>query len=105
MAEAGNRETISTDILIVGAGPSGLAAAIRLKQRYPELSVTVVEKSAEIGGHILSGAVMDPVGLDALLPDWRLKGAPVGPDVTQDTFHYLTEKGDSRCRTSWCRRS
>ncbi|MCR6633430.1 MAG: electron transfer flavoprotein-ubiquinone oxidoreductase [Devosia sp.] len=94
MAEAGNRETISTDILIVGAGPSGLAAAIRLKQRHPELSVTVVEKSAEIGGHILSGAVMDPIGLDALLPDWRLKGAPVGPDVTHDTFHYLTAKGD-----------
>ena len=94
MAEAGNRETISTDVLVVGAGPSGLAAAIRLKQRHPELSVTVVEKSAEIGGHILSGAVMDPVGLDALLPDWRLKGAPVGPDVTSDTFHYLTAGGD-----------
>ena len=94
MAEAGNRETISTDVLIVGAGPSGLAAAIRLKQRHPELSVTVVEKSAEIGGHIISGAVMDPIGLDALLPDWRLKGAPVGPDVTRDRFHYLTEKGD-----------
>src|SRR5215217_5168403 len=94
MAEAGNRETISTDILIVGAGPSGLAAAIRLKQRHPDLAVTVVEKSAEIGGHILSGAVMDPKGLDALIPDWRLKGAPVGPDVTKDTYHYLTPKGD-----------
>jgi len=94
MAEAGTRETISTDVLIVGAGPAGLSAAIRLKQRHPELSVTVVEKSAEIGGHILSGAVMDPVGLDALLPDWRLEGAPVGPDVTRDTYHYLTAKGD-----------
>ena len=94
MAEAGNRETISTDVLIVGAGPAGLAAAIRLKQRHPELAVTVVEKSAEIGGHILSGAVMDPVGLDALLPDWRAKGAPVGPAVTNDTFHYLTAKAD-----------
>ncbi|SEP83748.1 electron-transferring-flavoprotein dehydrogenase [Devosia sp. YR412] len=94
MAEAGARETLSTDVLIVGAGPSGLAAAIRIKQRHPEIAVTVVEKSAEIGGHILSGAVMDPVGLDALIPDWRLKGAPVGPDVTSDTYHYLTAKHD-----------
>ncbi|NGP17470.1 electron transfer flavoprotein-ubiquinone oxidoreductase [Devosia aurantiaca] len=94
MAEAGTRETLPTDVLIVGAGPSGLAAAIRLKQRHPELAVTVVEKSAEIGGHILSGAVMDPVGLDALIPDWRLKGAPVGPDVTKDTYHFLTATGD-----------
>ncbi|ODT69529.1 MAG: electron transfer flavoprotein-ubiquinone oxidoreductase [Pelagibacterium sp. SCN 63-23] len=94
MADAGNREILSTDVLIVGAGPSGLAAAIRLKQRHPDLAVTVVEKSAELGGHILSGAVMDPVGLDALIPDWRLKGAPVGPDVTSDRYHYLTEKRD-----------
>src|SRR5690606_37423480 len=94
MAEAGTRETLSTDVLIVGAGPSGLAAAIRLKQRHPELAVTVVEKSAELGGHILSGAVMDPRGLDALIPDWRLKGAPVGPDVTRDSYHLLTETAD-----------
>lgn len=91
MAEAGTRETLSTDVLIVGAGPSGLAAAIRIKQRHPEIAVTVVEKAAEIGGHILSGAVMDPKGLDALIPDWRLKGAPVGPDVTSDTYHYITK--------------
>jgi electron-transferring-flavoprotein dehydrogenase len=94
MADAGSRETLSTDVLIVGAGPSGLAAAIRIKQRHPALAVTVVEKAAEVGGHILSGAVMDPVGLDALIPDWRLKGAPVGPDVTRDTYHYLTENRD-----------
>jgi electron-transferring-flavoprotein dehydrogenase len=94
MAEAGSRETLSTDVLIVGAGPSGLAAAIRIKQRHPEISVTVVEKSAELGGHILSGAVMDPVGLDALIPDWRRKGAPVGPDVVSDTYHLLTKKHD-----------
>jgi electron-transferring-flavoprotein dehydrogenase len=94
MAEAGSRETLSTDVLIVGAGPSGLAAAIRIKQRHPEIAVTVVEKAAEVGGHILSGAVMDPRGLDALIPDWRLKGAPVGPDVTRDTYHYLTRGGD-----------
>ena len=94
MAEAGSRETLSTDVVIVGAGPSGLAAAIRLKQRHPEIAVTVVEKSAELGGHILSGAVMDPKGLDALIPDWRLKGAPVGPEVTRDTYHYLTATQD-----------
>ena len=94
MAEAGSRETLSTDVLIVGAGPSGLAAAIRLKQRHPELSVTIVEKSAELGGHILSGAVMDPRGLDALIPDWRQKGAPVGPAVTTDTYHFLTATRD-----------
>ena len=94
MAEAGSRETLSTDVLIVGAGPSGLAAAIRLKQRHPEIAVTVVEKAAEIGGHILSGAVMDPIGLDALISDWRLMDAPVGPDVTEDTYHFLTAKHD-----------
>lgn len=93
MAEAGNRETLPTDVVIVGAGPAGLAAAIRLKQRHPDIAVTVVEKSAEIGGHIISGAVMDPAGLDALIPDWRLKGAPVGPDVNEDIFHFLTETG------------
>ena len=94
MAEAGDRETLPTDVLIVGAGPAGLAAAIRLKQKHPGIAVTVVEKSAEIGGHILSGAVMNPVGLDELIPGWRDKGAPVGPDVTSDTFHWLTARGD-----------
>jgi electron-transferring-flavoprotein dehydrogenase len=94
LADAGTREILETDVVIVGAGPSGLAAAIRLKQQSPQLSVTVVEKSAEIGGHILSGAVMNPVGLDALIPDWRSKGAPVGPSVTRDTFHFLTANAD-----------
>jgi electron-transferring-flavoprotein dehydrogenase len=88
------REIIETDVVIVGAGPSGLAAAIRLKQKSPETSVTVVEKAAEIGGHILSGAVMDPSGLTELLPDWRERGAPVGPAVTKDIFHVLTRKRD-----------
>ena len=96
MAAAQDRERLSTDVLIVGAGPSGLAAAIRLKQLQPGLGVTIIEKSAEVGGHIISGAVMNPVGLDALLPDWRLKGAPVGPAVTADTFHFLTAAGDYR---------
>lgn len=94
MADAGNREILETDVVIVGAGPAGLSAAIRLKQVAPELSVTVVEKSAELGGHIISGAVMNPVGLDALLPGWRSMGAPVGPEVTRDTFHFLTGTAD-----------
>ncbi|MBN9311033.1 MAG: electron transfer flavoprotein-ubiquinone oxidoreductase [Devosia sp.] len=94
LADAGSREIIETDVLIVGAGPAGLSAAIRLKQVAPNLGVTVVEKSAELGGHIISGAVMNPVGLDALLPDWRELGAPVGPKVTRDTFHFLTGTAD-----------
>lgn len=94
VADAGNREILETDVVIVGAGPAGLSAAIRLKQVAPHLSVTVVEKSAELGGHIISGAVMNPVGLDALLPGWRELGAPVGPTVTRDTFHFLTATVD-----------
>jgi electron-transferring-flavoprotein dehydrogenase len=94
LAAAGDRETLPTDVAIVGAGPAGLAAAIRLKQGAPALSVTVLEKAAEVGGHVLSGAVMDPVGLDALLPGWREKGAPVGPDVVADRMHYLTARRD-----------
>jgi electron-transferring-flavoprotein dehydrogenase len=93
LAEAGDRETLPTDVLIVGAGPAGLAAAIRLKQKHPDVAVTVVEKSAEIGGHILSGAIMNPVGMDELIPDWR-KRAPVGPSVTRDTFRWLTARGE-----------
>ncbi len=89
-----SRDIIDTDVVIVGAGPAGLAAAIRIKQLAPHLSVTVVEKSAEIGGHILSGAVMNPVGLDELLPGWRHEGAPVGPAVTEDRFHFLTAARD-----------
>lgn len=94
MASAGDREILETDVVIVGAGPAGLAAAIRLKQKSPEVAVTVVEKAADIGGHILSGAVMNPVGLDALIPDWEQKGAPVGPKVTADTMHVLTPSAD-----------
>jgi electron-transferring-flavoprotein dehydrogenase len=94
MAAAEDRETLSTDVVIVGAGPAGLAAAIRLKQQAPGLGVTVVEKAASVGGHILSGAVMNPAGLDALIPGWRQKGAPIGPQVTTDRMHLLTARHD-----------
>lgn len=93
MTDQIEREILETDVVIVGAGPSGLSAAIALKQQNPDLAVIVVEKSAELGGHIISGAVMDPAGLDALIPDWRDKGAPVGPTVNSDHFVYLTETG------------
>ena len=88
------RDIIDTDVVIVGAGPAGLAAAIRLKQKSPATAVTIVEKAAEIGGHILSGAVMDPVGLTELIPEWRQKGAPVGPTVAEDRFHLLSRRRD-----------
>src|SRR5690606_7262168 len=65
------RESMEFDVVIVGAGPAGLAAAIRLKQLHPDLSVVVLEKGGEVGAHILSGAVVDPIGIDRLLPDWR----------------------------------
>ncbi|MCB1506167.1 MAG: electron transfer flavoprotein-ubiquinone oxidoreductase [Hyphomicrobiaceae bacterium] len=88
------------DIVIVGAGPSGLAAAIRLKQQAAEageeISVVVVEKGSEVGAHILSGAVIDPIGLTRLVPDWKEKGAPVETPVKEDHFLYLGPAGEIR---------
>ena len=90
------REIMEFDVVIVGAGPSGLAAAIRLKQLEAEtgkeLSVCVLEKAAELGAHILSGAVIEPRALDALIPDWKEQGAPLHTPVTKDAFKFLTEK-------------
>jgi electron-transferring-flavoprotein dehydrogenase len=80
------------DVVIVGAGPSGLAAAIRLKQISPDISVVVVEKGSEVGAHILSGAVVDPGGLDRLLPDWRNEDSPLKTQVTEDAFYWLGQK-------------
>jgi electron-transferring-flavoprotein dehydrogenase len=89
------RESMEYDAVIVGAGPSGLACAIRLKQLSVEnnvdLGVCVIEKGAEVGAHILSGAVMDPRGLSELFPDWKERGAPLNTPVTEDHFLYLTE--------------
>jgi len=88
------RESLDFDVVIVGAGPAGLATAIRLKQRGLERgtvpTVAILEKGSAIGAHILSGAVIDPVGLDALIPDWRRTGAPLDTEVRQDRFYYLT---------------
>ncbi len=81
------------DIVIVGAGPAGLAAAIRAKQLSADVSVCVLEKGSEVGAHILSGAVMDPRALNELLPDWKAKGAPLNTPVTRDRFLFLREKG------------
>ena len=84
------RETMEFDVVIVGAGPAGLAAAIRLKQLSPDTSVVVVEKGSEVGAHILSGAVIDPVALDQLIPDWRNEDSPIRTKVGDDRFYWLS---------------
>jgi electron-transferring-flavoprotein dehydrogenase len=84
------REAMEFDVVIVGAGPAGLAAAIRLRQLSPETSVVVVEKGSEVGAHILSGAVIDPIALDRLIPDWRGEDSPVKTAVSDDRFYWLS---------------
>ncbi len=90
------RESMEFDVVVIGAGPAGLAAAIRLKQLSADISVVVVEKGSEVGAHILSGAVIDPVGLDKLLPDWRKEDTPIKTQVTDDRFYYLGASGALR---------
>ncbi len=88
------RESMDFDVVIVGAGPAGLAAAIRLKQLNPDIAVVVVEKGSEVGAHILSGAVIDPIGLDRLLPDWRSDpDRPLKTEVAKDRFMVLGPSG------------
>src|SRR3954447_8438911 len=88
-----SRESMQYDVVVVGGGPAGLAAAIRVKQLSPETTVCVLEKGSEIGAHILSGAVIDPRAMDELIPDWKAKGAPLNVPVTRDRFLFLNETG------------
>src|SRR3954451_9562238 len=90
------REAMEFDLVVVGAGPAGLSAAIRPKQLAPDAGVCVVEKGGEVGAHILSGAVIEPRALNELLPDWQAAGAPLLTEAKDDRFLWLTEPSSYR---------
>ena len=98
------REAMEYDVVIVGAGPAGLSAAIRIKQLSPDTTVCVLEKGSEVGAHILSGAVIDPIALNELIPDWKEKGAPLNTPVKEDRFYVLGHGAVAHAELRSCRR-